>query len=70
MIGSHLDLYSTTYEKAVFLGDFNVDIKELQSLIKQATCSKNTDSETCIDLLITNANTPQSFSTNAKVHVS
>ena len=63
-------LYSSTYEKVKILGAFNVAIEEkhmkcfcnnynLKSLIKQATCYKNLDSPTRIDLLLTNA--PRSF---------
>ena len=61
MIGNHLDalstyldLHSTTYEKILILGDFNVGIEEqhmkafcdnynLTSLIKQPTCYKKSD---------------------------
>ena len=77
MIGNHLDalstyldLHSTTYEKILILGDFNVGIEEqhmktfcdnynLTSLIKQPTCYKNPNNPTCIDLIL--SNTPRSF---------
>ena len=50
----------------MILGDFNADIQEKhmkflpdnynpKSLIKQSTCYKNSDSPTCLDLLLTNA---------------
>ena len=77
MIGNHLDalstyldLHSTTYEKILILGDFNVEIEEqhmkafcdncnLTSLIKQPICYKNPNNTTCIDLIL--SNTPRSF---------
>ena len=77
MIGNHLDalstyldLHSTTYEKCLILGDFNVGIEEqhmkafcdnynLTSLIKQPTCYKNPNNPTCINLIL--SNTPRSF---------
>ena len=77
MIGNHLaalstylDLHSTTYEKILILGDFNVGKEEqhmkafcdnynLTSLIKQPTCYKNPNNPTCIDLIL--SNTPRSF---------
>ena len=48
-MSTYLDLHSTTYEKVLILGDFNVGIEEqrmkafcdkysLLSLIKQPTC--------------------------------
>ena len=60
-----LDLCSSKYEKILILGDFNVEIKEanmksfcenynLKSLAKQATCYKNPNKSTCIDLILTN----------------
>ena len=59
------DLYSSKYEKILILGDFNVEIEEvnmksfcenydLESLIKQPTCYKNPNKPTCIDLILTN----------------
>ena len=69
-LSTYLDLHSTTYEKILILGDFNVGIEEqhikafcdncnLTSLIKQATCHKNPNNPTCIDLIL--SNTPRSF---------
>ena len=69
-LGTYLDLHSTTYEKFLILGDFNVGIEEqhmkafcdnynLTSLIKQPTCYKNPNNPTCIDLIL--SNTPRSF---------
>ena len=60
-----ITMYST-YTKKMILGDFNADIQEKhmkclpdnynrKSLIKQSTCYKNSDSPTCLDLLLTNA---------------
>ena len=77
MIWNHLDalstylhLHSTTYEKILNLGDFNVGTEEqhmktfcdnynLTSLIKQPTCYKNPNNPSCIDLIL--SNTPRSF---------
>ena len=66
---TYLDLHSTTYEKVLILGDFNVGIEEhhmkafcdnfLTGLIKQPTCYKNPNNPTCIDLIL--SNTPRSF---------
>ena len=69
-LSTYLGLHSTTYEKVLILGDFNVRIEEqhmkvfcdnynLTSLIKQATCYKNPNNPTCIDLIL--SNTPRSF---------
>ena len=66
----YLDLHSTTYEKILILGDFNVGIEEqhmkafcdnynLTSLVKQPTCYKNPNNPKCIDLIL--SNTPRSF---------
>ena len=63
----YLDLHSSTYEKVLILGDFNIGIDEhhvkafcdnynLTSLIKHPTCYKN---RTCIDLVLSNK--PRSF---------
>ena len=70
-LSTYLDLHSTTYEKNLILGDFNVGIEEqhmkafcdnynLTSLIKHPTCYKNPKIlPTCIDLIL--SNTPRSF---------
>ena len=61
-LSTYLDLNSTTYEKILILGDFNVGKEEqhmkafcdnynLTSLIKQSTCYKNPNNPTCIDLM-------------------
>ena len=70
-MSTYLDLHSTTYEKVLILGDFNVGIEEqrmkafcdkysLISLIKQPTCYKNLSNLTCIDLILFDT-TPKSF---------
>ena len=77
MIKSHLDalskyadLHSSSCERILILGDFNVGTEEqyiksfcknydFTSLIKQSTCYKNPDSLTCIDLILSNV--PKSF---------
>ena len=66
-----LEIYSTSYDNFVILGDFNIEMEEqqikdfcdnysLKSLIRQPTCYKKSPSNpTCIDLILTNA--PQKF---------
>ena len=64
-----LDVYSS-YEKFLLAGDFNVDrndcsLKDFlyqhnaKNLVKEATCFKNPDNPSCIDLFLTNSS--QSF---------
>ena len=69
-LSTSLDLHSTTYEKVLIVGNFNVRIEKQQmkafcnnynvtSLIKQPTCYKNPNNPACIDLIL--SNTPRSF---------
>ena len=76
-IGNHLkglsdflDSHSSTNEKVLILGDFNVEADDqnmktfcnsysLTSLIKQPTCYKNPSHSKCIDIKLTNV--PRSF---------
>ena len=71
-MGSH----SSTYEKILILGDFNVEADDqnmktfcdsysLTSLIKQPTCYKNPLHPKCIDLILTNV--PRSFQTTCVI---
>ena len=71
-IGNHLkalsdflDSHSSTNEKVLILGDFNVEADDqnmktfcdsysLTSLIKQPTCYKNPSHSKCIDIKLTN----------------
>ena len=73
MIGNHLralseklDIYSSSYESFIILGDFNMEMEEqqikafydnygLKSLRRQPTCYKSPSNSTCIDLILTNA---------------
>ena len=82
-IGNHLkalsdflDSHSSTYEKVLTLGDFNVEADDqnmktfcdsysLTSLIKQLTCYKNPSHPKCIDLILTNV--PRSFQTTCVI---
>ena len=82
-IGNHLkalsdflDSHSSTYEKILILGDFNVEADDqnmktfcdsysLTSLIKQPTCYKNPSNPKCIDLILTNV--PRSFQTTCVI---
>ena len=84
-IGNHfkalsdfLDSHSSTYEKALILGDFNVEVDSqnmktfcdsysLTSLIKLLTCYKNPSHPKCIDLILTNV--PQSFQTTCVIEI-
>ena len=77
MIGNHLhavsgkvDVYSSSYNNFIILGDFNIEMEEqqikafcdnywLKSLKRQPTCYKSPSNPTCIDLILTNA--PQKF---------
>ena len=71
-VGSH----SSTYEKILILGDFNVEADDqnmktfcdsysLTSLIKQPTCYKNPSHPKCIELILTNM--PCSFQTTCVI---
>ena len=64
-LGKNMDLYSSTYENFIFLGDFNAGMEystlkdfcnfySLTSLINKPTCWKNPSKLTCIDLILTN----------------
>ena len=68
-IDKALDVYSI-YEKVILSGDFNSQIAEncidtfmyehnLQSTNKEASCYKNPNNPSCIDLFLTNS--PRSF---------
>ena len=65
VIGKNLDLYSSRYENYLLLGDFNSERSEnaiiefckeyrLKNLVKGATCYKNPEKPSCIDLILTN----------------
>ena len=71
-----MDSHSSTYEKVLILGDFNVEADDqnmktfcdsysLTSLIKQPTCYKNSLHAKCIDLRLTNV--PRSFQTTCVI---
>ena len=64
-LAKNMDLYSSTYENFIFLGDFNVGMEHsalkdfcnlysLTSLINRPTCWENPSKPTCIDLILTN----------------
>ena len=64
------DLYSAEYEHFIIVGDFNTEVTqtsmkvfcdsyEFKNLIKDATCYKNPENPSCIDLILTN--NPNSF---------
>ena len=69
-LSKSLDLFTTKYERLLFLGDFNAGMEDssikifcsnysLTSMINKLTCYKNPDKPTCIDLILTNC--PRSF---------
>ena len=69
-LSKSLDLFTTKYERLLFLGDFNAGMEgspikifcsnyNLTSMINKPTCYKNPDKSTCIDLILTNC--PRSF---------
>ena len=69
-LSKSLDLFTTKYERLLFLGDFNAGMEDssikifcsnfnLTSMINKPTCYKNPDKPTCIDLILTNC--PGSF---------
>ena len=60
-----MDLFTTKYERLLFLGDFNEGMEDssiktfcsnynLISMINKPTCNKDPDESTCIDLIFTN----------------
>ena len=70
VLSENLDLHSSTYDKFIILGDFIVEIRDLQSksfcdnyslksLVKQPKCYKHPTNSTCIDLIL--CNQPESF---------
>ena len=65
-IGLALDVYSSTYDKFLLAGDFNVKEENdtldefledyhAKNLVKDPTCFKNAENPSCIDLFITNS---------------
>ena len=65
-IGKNLDLLSGNYENIFLMGDFNVDMENInlkdfcdlynfKNLIKEPTCFKNPVNPNCIDLMLTNS---------------
>ena len=70
LIRRSLDLYSAEYGHFIIAGDFNTEVTqtgikvfcdsyEFKNLIKDATCYKNPEKPSCIDLILTN--NPNSF---------
>ena len=64
-LSENIDSYSSTYDKFIVLGDFNVEMVEfrdnysLRSLINQQTCYKSPTNPKGVDLILTCR--PQSF---------
>ena len=76
MLSYFLDSHSSTNEKVLILGDFNVEADDqnmktfcdsfsLASLIKQPTCYKIPSHPKCINLILTNV--PHSFQTTSVI---
>ena len=70
------NLYSSSYESIILVGDFNSEINDncmndfcesynLSSLIRESTCYKNPENPSCIDLFLTNS--PNSFQNSGVV---
>ena len=70
------DIYTSKYDNLIFLGDFNAGVEDtdikgfcssynLTSMVNKATCYKNPDKPTCIDLILTNC--PGSFQNSCVV---
>ena len=76
-VGRALDIYNTTYENVLLIGDFNAEENEpclnefisdygLKNLVKEKTCFKSIENPSCIDLFLTNhSNSFQSTTTIA-----
>ena len=69
-MSKNIDLNLTKYDQLLFLGDFNAGVENssvknfcfsfnLTSMINKATCFKNPDKLSCVDLILTNC--PRSF---------
>ena len=65
-LSKKLNIYSTSYDNFIILGDFNFEMEEqqikdfcdsfsLKSLIRQPTCYKSPSNPTCIYLILSNA---------------
>ena len=76
LIRKKLDLYSSSYERIILVGDFSSEINDkcmndfcesynLSSLIRESTCYKNPENPSCIDLFLTNS--PNSFQNSGVV---
>ena len=64
-LSKSIDLFSSNYENVLLMGDFNAgldnavlkdfcNLYNLTNLINKATCYKNANNPSCIDLLLTN----------------
>ena len=74
-----LHLHSAEYEHFIIVGDFNTEVTqtsmkvfcdsyEFKNLIKDATCYKNPENPSCIDLILTN--NPNSFQNSEAIEIS
>ena len=79
LLRRRLDLYSAEYEHFIIVGDFNTEVTqtsikvfcdsyEFKNLIKDATCYKNPENPSCIDLIL--ANNPNIFQNSGVIEAS
>ena len=77
-LSKSLDLFTTKYERLLFLGEFNAGMEassikifcsnyNLTSMINKPTCYKNPDKPSCIDLILTNC--PGSFQNSCVIAI-
>ena len=70
------DIYTSKFDNLIFLGDFNAGVEDtdikifcssynLTSMVNKATCHKNPDKPTCIDLILIKS--PGSFQNSCVV---
>ena len=75
----NLDFYTSKFENILMIGDLNISMENnnmrhfcesynLKSLIKVPTCSKNPESPSCIDLILTNK--PRNFQNSCDIETS
>ena len=79
LVRRSLDLHSAEYEHFIMVGDFNREVTqtsmkvfcnsyEFKNLIKDATCYKNPENPSCINLILTN--NPNSFQNSGVIETS
>ena len=72
------DAYTSEYDNLIFLGDFNAGVEDtnikkiccsynLTGMVNKATCYKNPDKPTCIDLILTSC--PRSSESSCVIEI-